>query len=1047
MEFQLLTACLEDRYPKGFEDRDDALFAPSRVETKISIAKEREGCIAFLFGRNAHGQSVCVRMEGVRPTLYFEMKDGDDENEMKRELRDEIETAAGGEHLRFEVRDFCHDYEFEPDPASPSGRRVHRYLEARYPSLSSFRLARRLRREEDLRSMRRRIADVEERLAATREFIRASSQRSMRASSQTSMRGDGEVHSSLRDKFQAAEREAEDTEKRVLPLLRAKERGMAEEFDEEDAEADGERIVPRPAHESFVEPLVRFMQEGDLTPGRWYSCPYSVAERQCTLCHHELVAPLHALAPVDRDLPSPYVACYYDIETTSLNPKSHPVIQISLVFERGEEVEKHILAVGGLDPLPGVVAHSFRREAELLSAFSLMLREKDPDFLIAYNGVNFDNNFLATRASPGHALDAEVEDFFHMSRFPLKRSPLRELRLSSSGMGDNVLRFFELPGRATFDWFVKLKRDLLSEPSYSLNHFARTICGDQKEDMDHREIPVLQRGSDADRARLASYCVHDSYLLCLLNRARTMIIEILQFASVFGIIPEWVYFRGQQVRFVSQLLRKVRTQEEVPLLLNTPPEGFCGTNTFSKFEGATVNDPDRGYFKVPVLVCDWQSLYPSLMRTHNLCHSTWIHPDRAHLVEGAVTHEIRPGTVTHFAPRSVKRGILPVILEELGRERKAAKKELKRYALLFKETGEERNRVMASIFDGKQLAIKVAMNSIYGATGAAESGKYPNLDISSTVTAEGRRAMVVKKTILPQRFPGVRIVYGDTDSVMLTFSDTTTLEEAARRGEEVASFVTDHFASIGQPEMVLEFEKVFYPYLLEDKKRYAGKKYEPDGSGALVPKGIDCKGLETERRDTLPFVKDILKAVLEDLMERIDEARALSTFSSFMDRLVRDEVPFERFIMKKNLSLKVQGKTDTIVQAKVNADRRVRDPGSEAAAGEQVEYVIVNGSRKEKTTHLAEDPKFARERGLKINRLWYFEHAIEEPVRKIFKAFPDLGVGDVFQKYRVLLDAARLNVGDLRSFLSAPTTVQHDVTSRPHVSRPPLPPKRKKKKT
>ena len=46
-----------------------------------------------------------------------------------------------------------------------------------------------------------------------------------------------------------------------------------------------------------------------------------------------------------------------------------------------------------------------------------------------------------------------------------------------------------------------------------------------------------------------------------------MIIGILEFAAVFGVVPEWVYFRGQQVRYVSQLLKKVRVVEAVPQLL------------------------------------------------------------------------------------------------------------------------------------------------------------------------------------------------------------------------------------------------------------------------------------------------------------------------------------------------------------------------------------------------------------------------------------------------------------------------------------------------
>jgi len=91
-------------------------------------------------------------------------------------------------------------------------------------------------------------------------------------------------------------------------------------------------------------------------------------------------------------------------------------------------------------------------------------------------------------------VDQDDHPFFFLSRFATRVCKLRELHLQSSGMGDNLLRYFEMPGRATFDWFVKLKRDLTSEPQYSLNHFAKKYCGLKKEDVDHKEIPGLFAG-------------------------------------------------------------------------------------------------------------------------------------------------------------------------------------------------------------------------------------------------------------------------------------------------------------------------------------------------------------------------------------------------------------------------------------------------------------------------------------------------------------------------------------------------------------------------
>jgi len=248
---------------------------------------------------------------------------------------------------------------------------------------------------------------------------------------------------------------------------------------------------------------------------------------------------------------------------------------------------------------------------------------------------------------------------------------------------------------------------------------------------------------------------------------------------------------------------------------------------------------------------------------------------------------------------------------------------------------------------------------------------------------------------------------------MVVFPDCDDVQTCGKLGVRAAYLVTDHFVNVlRMKKMELEFEKCYQPYLLQGKKRYVGHKYEPDGDDEMVSKGIDAKGVETERKDTLPYVKDIFYDVRDALMmPPFDEVEALRRFCVRMDALVDDEVPIEKLTLKKNLSSKVEGKVDTIVQARVNAKRREREPGSEANTNEQVEYVILNGHKNSNTTALAEDPVYAREEGLKLNRLWYFEHCIREAMKKVFDA---TSMADAYlQKcdyFKQRLNAERLSV-------------------------------------
>ena len=250
----------------------------------------------------------------------------------------------------------------------------------------------------------------------------------------------------------------------------------------------------RHADEAFVDPVTRFLFVCDLTPSRWYRTALAPVATRVTTCDHELRGTLDGFARVvDRDLDAPYVTMYYDIETMGLDPNVYMMIQVSLVFVRAGVRDCHVVALGTVADVPGATLHLCATEAQVLDTYRRLVVEHDPDFVVAYNGVNFDNNFMATRADLVRA-----QSFWYQSRFALTCCRLRELQLSSSGMGDNLLRYVEAAGRTTLDWHVKLKRDLPSEPSYKLDHFGRTLCGDHKHEIASGNVWKMVGNSEDD---------------------------------------------------------------------------------------------------------------------------------------------------------------------------------------------------------------------------------------------------------------------------------------------------------------------------------------------------------------------------------------------------------------------------------------------------------------------------------------------------------------------------------------------------------------------
>ena len=196
---------------------------------------------------------------------------------------------------------------------------------------------------------------------------------------------------------------------------------------------------------------------------------------------------------------------------------------------------------------------------------------------------------------------------------------------------------------------------------------------------------------------------------------------------------------------------------------------------------------------------------------HNLCYSTLVPRFKSKNYPEDQLTETPNGDF--FVKPEVKKGILPLILEELLAARKKAKNELARATDPFEK----------AVLDGRQLALKISANSVYGFTGA-QVGQLPCLPISSSTTAFGRVMIEKTKDLVLEKYTKAngyeydcKVIYGDTDSVMVKFG-TENIQESMRLGQEAAAYVSQHFIN----PIKLEFEKVYFPYLLMNKKRYAG---------------------------------------------------------------------------------------------------------------------------------------------------------------------------------------------------------------------------------
>ncbi|KIL65558.1 hypothetical protein M378DRAFT_161875 [Amanita muscaria Koide BX008] len=729
---------------------------------------------------------------------------------------------------------------------------------------------------------------------------------------------------------------------------------------------------------NIVYPL-RFMIDTKVVGMNWIEVPagkYQVVDKDSKKSHCQLEITMSYDAFISHPPEgewskiAPLRILSFDIECAGRKgifpePGVDPIIQIANMVSRHGEQQPFVRNVFTLNTCANIVGSDvkqFKDESKLLLAWRDFVEQVDPDVVIGYNISNFDFPYIIDRAKA-----LKLTDFPFLGRLEGIRTETKTTHFSSKAYGQRDSKETSLHGRLQLDVLQFMQREYKLR-SYSLNAVCAEFLGEQKEDVHYSVITELQNGTSQSRRRLAVYCLKDAYLPQRLLDKLMCFVNYVEMARVTGIPFNFLLSRGQSIKVLSQLYR--RANEEGYLV-----PSFKGEGSDEAYEGATVIEPKRGYFDVPIATLDFSSLYPSIMMAHNLCYTTLLERstiDRLELVKDV--DYIQTPNNDLFVKPTKRKGLLPAILEDLISARKRAKADLKKETDPFKR----------AVLDGRQLALKISANSVYGFTGAT-IGKLPCLPISSSVTAYGRQMIERTKqeveaeySVANGRSHNAEVIYGDTDSVMVKFGPTD-LNEVMAMGREAAELVTRKFVK----PIKLEFEKVYYPYLLINKKRYAGlywtnpEKYDK----------MDSKGIETVRRDNCRLVSTVIETCLHKMLIDKDVKGAENYTKQTIADLLQNKIDMSQLVITKALTkAEYTGK-----QAHTELAERMkqRDAGSAPALGDRVAYVIVKGIKGAAAYEKSEDPLYVLENNLPIDTRYYLENQLSKPLMRIFE--PILG--------------------------------------------------------
>ncbi len=548
----------------------------------------------------------------------------------------------------------------------------------------------------------------------------------------------------------------------------------------------------------------------------------------------------------------------FDLET---DPRpGHPDSILSVALHGCGASEVLMVCPEGSVRPDGAVA--FATEGELLAAFAHRVRALDPDVLTGWNVIDFDLRVLVEASERWGGI-------LELGRGPGAVRLSRPGRSGSSGRRGPSSA--SVPGRSVLDGIQLLRGASVRMESYALDAVAREVLGEGKTvDLGEGGMEVLRLWRE-DRETLARYNLTDARLALEILEHFELVELAVERSRLTGLPPErmgasiaafdFLYLaelgrRGIVAPTLGALaLRQGRRggrdgdEEDVETSGEVELEGTAGGAVLESRPGVYEN----------VLVFDFRSLYPSLIRTFGIDPLNYqADPGQADPGPGAI---LAPNGAAFRRDRerggTAEPGILPALLDDLFPRREAAKARGDRVA---------------------SYAIKILMNSFYGVL-ATPACRFYSPSISNAITGFGREVLGWSRDRIEAW--GHAVLYGDTDSLFVR-SGVADAAAALALGEELverlnralAAWIEERWSLASKLEM--ELERLYLKLLLPSTRgggRGAAKRYvglvEEDGERRTV-----FTGMEVVRRDWT----ELARTVQRELYERLFSDRPVEEY-------------------------------------------------------------------------------------------------------------------------------------------------------------------------
>lgn len=482
---------------------------------------------------------------------------------------------------------------------------------------------------------------------------------------------------------------------------------------------------------------------------------------------------------------------------------------------------------------------SFYDEEEMIGKFVEKVRYYDPDILCGYEIISNSWGYVIERFK----LVYEINLCFEFSRSKFK---------SNGKVGDRWgythTSNIKIPGRHMLNIW-RLLRHEINLTNYSMENVAYHLIHETVPKFLHYQLTTWYKQGGKLVEPVLKYFLMRVRLSFKFIEVQEIILRNCEQSRLIGVDFYSNFYRGSQYKVESILVRLTKAEN---LLLNSPSKKQV--HDMRSLECIPlVMEPDSNFYKSPLIVLDFQSLYPSIIIAYNYCYSTLLGKLKGfELKKNEVGYlknlKLPPGLIEvlnknddiivspngyMFVKSRVRKSLLAKMLEEVLEARINVKSLMK---LFSDESIGQGDAALKKLYNSKQLALKLIANVTYGYTSATYSGRMPNSDIADAIVSTGRELLTQSIDLIEKNLKwGAKVVYGDTDSLFV-YLPGKTKDDAFEIGREIAGHISSQFPN----PITLKFEKVYHPCVLLSKKRYVGYSYEYEGQKILnlMPRGL-----------------------------------------------------------------------------------------------------------------------------------------------------------------------------------------------------------------